>query len=39
VSFTASDQTPGTIVTIDRDYVRDHVGALAKNTDLSKFIL
>ncbi len=39
VSFTASDQTPGTIVTIDRDYVRAHVGALAKNTDLSKFIL
>jgi ATP-dependent HslUV protease ATP-binding subunit HslU len=39
VSFTASDQAPGTKVTIDRDYVRVHVGALAKNTDLSKFIL
>jgi len=39
VSFTASDQPPGTIVTIDRAYVRDHVGALAKNADLSKFIL
>jgi ATP-dependent HslUV protease ATP-binding subunit HslU len=39
VSFTASDQTPDTVVTIDRDYVRTHVGALAKNTDLSKFIL
>jgi ATP-dependent HslUV protease ATP-binding subunit HslU len=39
ISFTASDQSAGTIVTIDRDYVRDHVGALAKNTDLSKFIL
>jgi ATP-dependent HslUV protease ATP-binding subunit HslU len=39
VSFTASDQAPGTVVTIDRDYVRTHVGALAKNTDLSKFIL
>ena len=25
--------------TIDRAYVRDHVGALAKNADLSKFIL
>jgi ATP-dependent HslUV protease ATP-binding subunit HslU len=39
ISFTASDQSAGTIVTIDRAYVRDHVGALAKNTDLSKFIL
>jgi ATP-dependent HslUV protease ATP-binding subunit HslU len=39
VSFTASDQSPGTVVTIDRTYVRDHVGALAKNVDLSKFIL
>src|SRR5947199_10768202 len=33
ISFTASDQTAGTVVTIDRDYVRDHVGALAKNAD------
>ncbi len=39
VSFTASDQPPDTTVTIDRDYVRAKVGALAKNTDLSKFIL
>ncbi len=39
VSFTASDQPPETTVTIDRDYVRVHVGALAKNADLSKFIL
>jgi len=39
VSFTASDMSPATIVTIDRDYVRAHVGALAKNADLSKFIL
>jgi ATP-dependent HslUV protease ATP-binding subunit HslU len=39
ISFTASDQTAGTVVTIDRDYVRDHVGTLAKNADLSKFIL
>jgi ATP-dependent HslUV protease ATP-binding subunit HslU len=38
-SFTASDQPPGTVLTIDRDYVRTRVGALAKNTDLSKFIL
>jgi ATP-dependent HslUV protease ATP-binding subunit HslU len=39
VSFTASDQAPDTKVVIDRDYVRAHVGALAKNADLSKFIL
>jgi ATP-dependent HslUV protease ATP-binding subunit HslU len=39
VSFTASDQAPGTNVTIDRAYVREHVGSLAKNADLSKFIL
>ena len=38
-SFTASDQPPGTVLTIDRDYVRTRVGALAKNADLSKFIL
>ncbi len=39
ISFTASDQVNGTKVTIDRDYVRSHVAALAKNADLSKFIL
>jgi ATP-dependent HslUV protease ATP-binding subunit HslU len=39
VSFTASDRPPGTTVAIDRAYVRDRVGALAKNADLSKFIL
>ena len=39
VSFTASDQPPDTRVTIDRAYVRTHVGELAKNADLSKFIL
>ena len=38
-SFTASDQPAGTRVAIDRAYVRDHVAALAKNADLSKFIL
>ncbi|MDE2227562.1 MAG: ATP-dependent protease ATPase subunit HslU [Alphaproteobacteria bacterium] len=38
-SFTAADQKPGTVLTIDRDYVRTRVGALAKNADLSKFIL
>jgi len=39
VSFTASDQPEGTQVAIDRAYVRDRVGALAQNADLSKFIL
>jgi ATP-dependent HslUV protease ATP-binding subunit HslU len=39
VSYTASDQPPGTAVQIDRDYVRTRVGALAKDADLSKFIL
>jgi len=39
ISFTASDKPKGTAITIDRAYVREHVGALAKNADLSKFIL
>src|SRR6202521_5638581 len=38
ISFTASDR-PGDHVTIDASYVRDRVAPLAKNTDLSKFIL
>ena len=38
VSFTATD-TPGIALTIDAPYVRKQVGDLAKNTDLSKFIL
>ena len=38
-SFTASDQPPDASLTIDRDYVRTRVGTLAKNADLSKFIL
>jgi len=38
-SYNASDQPPETTVRIDRDYVRARVGALAKNADLSKFIL
>jgi ATP-dependent HslUV protease ATP-binding subunit HslU len=38
VSFTASDQS-GSKVTITADIVRDRVGTLAKNADLSKFIL
>jgi ATP-dependent HslUV protease ATP-binding subunit HslU len=39
VSFSASDMPPGSTVTIDRAYVGVHVSHLAKNTDLSKFIL
>jgi ATP-dependent HslUV protease ATP-binding subunit HslU len=38
VSFTATD-TPGITLTIDAAYVRRQVGDLAKNADLSKFIL
>jgi ATP-dependent HslUV protease ATP-binding subunit HslU len=38
ISFTATDR-PGETVTIDAAYVRDNMGDLAKNADLSKFIL
>jgi ATP-dependent HslUV protease ATP-binding subunit HslU len=38
VSFTATDRG-GETVTIDAAFVQKHVGDLAKNTDLSKFIL
>lgn len=38
VSFTASDRA-GEALTIDADYVRETVADLAKDTDLSKFIL
>src|SRR5882672_3026530 len=38
ISFTASD-SPGRKVEIDAAYVREKVGALAKNADLSKFVL
>ncbi|WP_431856827.1 ATP-dependent protease ATPase subunit HslU [Azospirillum sp.] len=38
ISFTASD-TPGVTVTVDAAMVRERVGSLAKNADLSKFIL
>ena len=38
VSFEATDLAVKT-VTIDAAYVQKHVGELAKNTDLSKFIL
>jgi len=38
ISFTASDKS-GSEVTIDSAYVQERVGSLAKNADLSKFIL
>jgi ATP-dependent HslUV protease ATP-binding subunit HslU len=38
ISFDASDK-PGTTVTVDLAMVKDRVGALSKNADLSKFIL
>ncbi|HWB48235.1 MAG TPA: ATP-dependent protease ATPase subunit HslU [Stellaceae bacterium] len=39
ISFSASDQPDGTAVVIDAAYVQDRVGSLAKDTDLSRFIL
>jgi ATP-dependent HslUV protease ATP-binding subunit HslU len=38
ISFTATDR-PGTTFTVDAAYVREKVAPLAKNQDLSKFIL
>ncbi len=38
ISFSATDR-PGETVKIDAAYVQENVGDLAKNTDLSKFIL
>ncbi len=38
ISFTATDKG-GTSITVDAAYVTKHVGDLAKDTDLSKFIL
>jgi ATP-dependent HslUV protease ATP-binding subunit HslU len=38
ISFAASDRS-GETVTIDAAYVREHIGDLAKNADLSRFIL
>jgi ATP-dependent HslUV protease ATP-binding subunit HslU len=38
LSFTASDRS-GETVRVDGAYVREHIGALAKDTDLSRFIL
>ena len=38
ISFQASDKG-GTGVNIDKEYVEEHLGELATNMDLSKFIL
>lgn len=38
ISFTAPDRS-GETVRIDADFVQKHVGDLAKNADLSRFIL
>ena len=38
ISFTAADQSGETVV-IDAKYVESHIGDLARNTDLSRFIL
>ena len=39
VSFSAPDQPPGYTVVIDGKFVDSHIGDLARNADLSKFIL
>ena len=39
ISFSASDQPAGTALVIDAAYVQERVGSLAKDTDLSRFIL
>ena len=38
ISFTATDKA-GQKIVIDEQYVKDNLGDLIKNTDLSKFIL
>ena len=38
ISFTATDRG-GETITIDKNYVNENLGALTKDTDLSKFIL
>ncbi len=38
ISFTAPDRS-GETITIDAQHVQDNIGELAKNTDLSRFIL
>jgi ATP-dependent HslUV protease ATP-binding subunit HslU len=39
ISFTAPDQPAGTALAIDAAYVQEKVSTLAKDTDLSRFIL
>jgi ATP-dependent HslUV protease ATP-binding subunit HslU len=38
ISFTAPDRS-GESVTVDADYVEEHIGDLARDADLSRFIL
>ncbi len=38
ISFTATDKS-GEVITIDSEYIKKNLGQLAKDTDLSKFIL
>jgi ATP-dependent HslUV protease ATP-binding subunit HslU len=38
ISFTASDR-PGEKIVVDGDYVEKHIGDLARNRDLSRFVL
>ena len=38
ISFTATDRT-GEKITVDSKYIKDNIGELVKDTDLSKFIL
>jgi len=38
ISFQAPDKS-GTVINIDAEYVHEHLGELATNMDLSKFIL
>ena len=38
ISFTAPDRS-GETVAIDADYVEEHIGDLARDADLSRFIL
>ncbi len=38
ISFTATDRT-GEKITVDGKYIKDNIGELVKDTDLSKFIL
>lgn len=38
INFTATDRSGETLV-VDKDFVERHIGTLARNTDLSRFIL